>query len=370
MKLHALCTLTLSLAVSSCSLFADSFAQTNLVSDIPGLASTTDSNLINPWGIAFSATSPFWISNQGSATSTLYNGAGAKQALTVVVPPTSPPPTGPTGQVFAGIAGNFLLGGNPSSFIFDTLAGTINAWNAGTTAAIVATTPGAAYTGLALANNGSANFLYAANFVAGGGIDVFDSNFNRTTPAGSFKDPNLPSGYAPYNIASVNGKLYVEYGEINAATGRPVAGAGLGYVDVFDANGNLLQRLASNGALNVPWGITAAPAGFGSLGGDLLVGNFGNGEINAFDPTTGAFVATLSDSSGQPIVNSGLWGIAFRTNGGSGSNPNALYFDAGINGEADGLFGTITPTPEPSTWVMGALGMLAMAAVQLRRARR
>jgi len=370
MKLHAICTLTLSLAVSSCPLFADSFVQTNLVSDIPGMANVTDPDLKNPWGMAFSATSPFWISNQGSANSTLYNGAGVKQALTVTVPPTSPPPTGPTGQVFAGLAGNFLLGGNPSSFIFSTLAGTIDAWNGGTTATVVATTTGAVYTGLALANNGTANFLYAANFVVGGGINVFDSSFAPTTLAGSFKDTALPDGYAPYNIAAVGGKLYVEYGEVNPATGRPVTGAGLGYVDVFDTNGNFLQRLISKGSLNVPWGIAVAPNGFGNLGGDLLVGNFGNGEVNAFDPTTGAFVETLSDTSGRPIVNSGLWELKFRTNGGSSSNPNALYFDAGINGEADGLFGYIQSTPEPSTWIMGALGILGIAASQFRRARR
>ncbi len=288
-----------------------------------------------------------------------------------------PPPAGPTGQVNAGIAGNFLMGTTPApaNFIFDTLSGTIDAWNGaqGTSAVVaVPNTTGASYTGLTLANNGTGNFLYAANFTVGGGINVFNSSFASTTLAGSFTDPNVPAGYAPYNVQTLNGKLYVEYGEVGP-TGHPVTGSGLGYIGVFDLNGHFLPGdpgNLSNAHLNVPWGITFAPAGFGSFGGDLLIGNFGDGTVSAFDPNTGDFAGTLTDANGNPIVNSDLWALDFRTNGGSGSNPNALYFDAGINGEADGLFGEIVATPEPGTWTLGILGILGMAAVYLRKTNR
>ncbi|HMF74122.1 MAG TPA: TIGR03118 family protein [Bryobacteraceae bacterium] len=358
--------------ISVAPLFAGSFTQTNLVSNIPGLAPVTDPNLVNPWGISASATSPFWVSNQGTSTSTLYSGTGVKSPLTVTVPPTGAPPTGPTGQVFnsAG-AGNFLDPNNnaPASFIFATLAGSIDVWNNsnGTTAVVVAPPSGGAYTGLALANNAGANLLYAANFVPGGGIHVFNSSFAATTLGGSFTDPNLPAGYSPYNIQNLNGKLYVEYAKIDPVTHRAAVGAGLGYVNVFDTNGNLLQRLASNGPLDAPWGIAVAPAGFGSFANDLLVGNFGDGTINAFDPITGNWLGSLTDPFGNPIVNSGLWGIQF---GNSSADPNALYFAAGINNETDGLFGLIQATPEPAAAGLVALGVLGMLGYARRRSRK
>ncbi|MBV9504484.1 MAG: TIGR03118 family protein [Acidobacteriia bacterium] len=353
-------------ATPSGKLLADVFGQTNLVSDVPGLAPVTDPNLVNPWGVSFSATSPFWLSNQGSDTSTLYNGAGAKQALTVTVPPASPQPAGPTGQVFAGIPSNFLLNGTPSTFIFDTLSGTVDAWNGGGAATAVAGTSGSVYTGLALANNGRGNFLYAADFAPGGGIQVFDSTFASTTLSGSFTDPSPISGYEPYNIQTIGTSLYVEYAELGSS-GRPVFGSGLGYVDVYDLNGNFTRRLITGGQLDVPWGITIAPSGFGSFSNDLLVGNFGNGEINAYDPVSGAFMGTITDASGNPIVNSGLWALEVRSNGGSGSDPNAVYFTAGINGQTHGLFGKIDVAPEPSTWSLAAAGFLALGALGLRR---
>lgn len=178
-------------------------------------------------------------------------------------------------------------------------------------------------------------------------------------------DPNLPAGYAPYNIQLIGSDLYVEYAEVSTTAGTATRGTGLGYVDVFDLNGNLLQRLVSNSALDAPWGVTLAPAGFGQFGNDLLVGNFGDGTINAFNPLTGAFLGTLDDSNGNPIVNSNLWAIDFRTNGGDTSNPDALYFDAGINRQADGLFGEITPTPEPSIYGSAGLGLVAIWALAI-----
>jgi uncharacterized protein (TIGR03118 family) len=338
-------------------LFASSFTQTNLVSDINGLALTTDPNLKDPWGMSFSATSPIWISDRATGLTTLYSGAGAIVPLVVTVPPGAP--AGPTGQVFAGIAGNFLLNGTPAAFIFDTLAGTIDAWNAGTTATVEATTPGAAYEGLALANNN----LYAANFVAGGGINVFNSTFAATTTTGSFTDPNLPAGYAPFNVQNIGGSLYVEYAKLTAGVPVPLPGGG-GFVDVFDANGNFQKRLISNGPLDAPWGVALAPATFGSFGGDLMVGNFGNGEINAFNPTTGAFIGTVSDSKGNPIVNSGLWALDF---GNSSANPNALYFTAGLNQGADGLFGDIQSTPEPGSLGIATLGVFGLLGYGWKR---
>jgi uncharacterized protein (TIGR03118 family) len=342
------------------------YVQTNLVSDVPGLAVTTDPNLVNPWGIANSATSPYWISDQGTGVSTLYNGFGAITPLVVTIP-AGGPPSGPTGDVFNSTGAGFLVAGTSARFIFATLSGTIAGWAAGTTATTeVPATGGAVFTGLALANNGSGNLLYAADFVKGGGIQVFDSNWNPTTVSGSFTDPNLPAGYAPYNVQVIGGQLYVEYAEVG--TMGPTTGAGLGLVDVFDTNGNFVQRLVSGGALNAPWGVTLAPAGFGSFGGDLLVGNFGDGTINAFNPTTGAFIGTVDGAGGTPLVNSGLWALEFG-NGSAGSNPNALYFTAGIDGEAEGLFGAISATPEPGSMMLLSVGLLGIAGAMWKRFR-
>jgi uncharacterized protein (TIGR03118 family) len=331
------------------------YIQNNLVSDIPGDAAVTDSNLKNPWGISFSPTSPLWISDQATNVSTLYQANGTPISLVVSVP------GGPTGQVFnsAG-AGNFLDGASASSFIFSTLGGSIYAWNGanGTTAQLEASAPGAAFTGLALDNNGSGNFLYAANAAGAGGIDVFNSSFAAASLAGTFVDPNLPAGYVPYNIQMIGGLLYVEY--TNTANPRAL---GSGAVSVFDANGNFLQELISpGGQLDDPWGIVMAPAGFGSFSGDLLVGNFGNGEINAFNPTTGAFLGVLTGPDGTPLVNQDLWALAVTP-----TNPNAVYFTAGINAQRDGLFGDIVTSPEPGSLALVAFGCLALGLVLRRR---
>lgn len=352
-------------------LLANEYSQTNLVSDLSGRAETMDPNLKNPWGVSFGATSPFWVSDQGTNVSSLYAGDGSTIAPLVVGIAGSP-----TGQVFNSTSGFVEPNGSKAVFLFASLGGSIYGWNPGNgfgppspvPASVVATSAGSVFTGLALANNGSGNFLYAANFVSGGGIKVFDSTFAPVTLAGSFTDPNVPSSYAPYNIQLLNGKLYVEYAEV-APTGLPVIGSGLGYVGVFDTNGNYLAADKGNisgGGLDAPWGITFAPAHFGDLSNDLLVGNFGNGEINAFDATTGAFLGALKGVNGQPIVNDFLWTLTTRAPG-SGFDTDAVYFTAGINNQMDGLFGRLDAVPEPASVALGALGCLALGLASLRK---
>jgi uncharacterized protein (TIGR03118 family) len=321
------------------------YLQTNLVSDIPGLAQVTDSNLANPWGVSFSATSPFWVSNQHSNTSTLYavTPTGVTQIpLVVNIPTTASGPQGPTGQVFNNTS-SFDVNGSPAFFIFANLNGTISGWNGGGSATIAWTTPGAVYTGLATATDASDSFLYAADG-AQNRIDVFDGTFTpHSFGPNSFVDPKLPAGLVPFNIASVGGDLFVTYapaGHANQASAQP----GQGAVAEFTTSGVFISQIAVGGKLASPWGITMAPAGFGQFSGDLLVGNFayGFGSINAFDPSTGTFRGTLSDTNGQAILNPGLWTLAFG-NGGNAGNPNTLYFTAGIGGEQHGLFGSLQP---------------------------
>ena len=347
------------------------YVQQNLVSDIPGLANSTDPDVVNPWGLSSSSTSPWWVNDNGTGLATLYNGSGVKQGLVVTIPPPigGTPPSAPSGQVFNNTSSFALPGGSASLFVFATEDGTISAWNGaqGTTAVLEAdnSASGAVYKGLAIGNNGSGDFIYAANFNAGT-IDVFDTHFSQVTqPPSAFTDPNLPAGYAPFNIANLNGRLYVTYALQNAAKHDDVAGPGNGYVDVYDLNGNLLDRLISNGPLNSPWGLAVAPALFGSFSNDLLVGNFGDGMINAFNPATGAFLGDLTDASGNPIQIEGLWGLAFG-NGANAGPTSTLFFTAGIgNGEpveSHGLFGDIAAeaaTPEPSTlWLFGCAAIL------------
>jgi uncharacterized protein (TIGR03118 family) len=340
---------------------ANVYVQHNLVSDIAGMADATDSHLVNPWGISESTGSPFWVSNQGSATATVYNGSGVASATVVSVPngAASKPLTGPTGQIQNSSTGFVLANGKAASFIFATQDGTISAWNTGTlsTAMVDNSAAGAVYTGLAI--NAAGPTLYAANFNSGK-IDVFGTSFQATTVAGGFADPNLPAGYAPYNIWNLGGKLYVTYALQNAAKNASVPGAGNGIVDVFDTNGNLLQRIASNGPLNAPWGVAIAPAGFGAFGGALLVGNFADGAINAFNLTTGASLGALQTQSGTPIAIPGLWALIFG-NGKSGGDPNTLYFSAGIQSEAHGLLGSIAPPSNISSLSNGASGLTAAA---------
>jgi len=352
------------------------YAQTNLTSNIPGLAANTDPDLRNPWGISFGPATPFWLSDNGTGLTTLYNGFGVKQGLIVTIPAPPGSPSGtlsePTGQVFNGFATtnptSFLVNGNPARFIFATEGGTVAGWNGGTLASTQVNTPNASYTGLAIGASGTNPFLYAANF-ASGHIDPIDGNWNLASLGGSFTDPNLPAGYSPFNVQNIGGQLYVAYALMDQNTGDEIQGAGLGIVDVYDTDGNLVRRLINpGGALNAPWGFALAPASFGAFGGSLLVGNLGDGTINAFDPTSGAMRGTLLNLGGTPLVNDGLWGIAFG-NAGVGFNPNALYIAAGINDEEDGLFARITATPEPSSVALVATGLGALLVAARRRRR-
>jgi uncharacterized protein (TIGR03118 family) len=343
-------TARLSLEVLEARCLLDAgFLQTNLVSDVPGLATSTDPNLKNPWGLAAGPGGPFWVSDNNAGVSTLYNGAGQPfpvfNPLVVTIPIGSATPAGtkgtPTGIVFNGSKTDFVVseGGNSGAaiFIFDTLDGTISGWSPGvspTNAIRVVdnSASGASYTGLALANNGSGNFLYAANNSAGT-IDVFNNTFKQVTLAGSFKDPNLPSGFAPYGIQLLHGKLYVSYAPQNFSPN--------GLVDVFDVNGHFLRRLVTGGKLDLPWGMAIAPHDFGQFSNALLVGNVGDGHINAYDPNSGAFRGQLEDTNGQPFTEPGLWSLKFGNDGLAGSS-DSLFFTAGIDGYADGLVGSLT----------------------------
>ena len=360
------------LVVASNSALASSYVQTDLVSDISGLAVNTDPNLRNPWGMAFAPTSPVWVSDQVTGVATLYNGTGTPQALVVTIPSGAVPPQGPTGTIFNGTQSFQLPNGAPALFLFSTLNGQTAGWNpSSSTTAVTAFTAvdGARYTGLTSGTVGANNFLYAAD-LHGQKIDVFASSFAKTNLGGSFTDPNLPAGYTPYNIQNVNGKLYVEYATINPATHLPSQAPNQGIINVFDTDGNFLQRLATDAHLDSPWGITLAPANFGQFSNDLLVGNNGDGTIDAFDPTTGAFLGQLLDKLGDPLSNSGLWALAFRT-GAPGFDPDTLYFTAGINGQVDGLFGGIqvaaTPLPAALPLFAGGLGLMGFLARRRKR---
>src|SRR5438309_2038872 len=289
---------------------AQKYVQTNLVSDLAGRAPVQDPNLVNAWGIDFSATSPVWVADNGTGLSTLYTGTGSIVPLVVTIPPPqgAEGPSAPTGLVFNG-TGEFAVKAHDLSgsafFIFDTEDGTISGWNPrvdlhNAVLAVDNSASGAVYKGLALGSNANGNFLFATNFHAGT-IDVFDSSFNPVTLApGAFTDPHLAAGYAPFGIRNINGDLYVTYAKQNAEKHDDVAGMGHGFVDIYDTSGNLLQRLITRGQLNSPWGLTLAPASFGEFANDLLVGNFGNGRINAYDPTTGEFLGRLGSSPNNP----------------------------------------------------------------------
>ena len=347
--------LGLALCLQSYSLQAENaYKQTNLVSDLPGWAVFTDPNLVNPWGLVASPTSAWWVSDAGTGRSTLYNGGGVPQALVVSVPGPGGAVGAPTGQVFNG---GTAFGSD--RFIFATEDGTIDGWRGalGTTAEILLDNSGSGsvYKGLAISSIGANSYLYASDF-HNGRIQVLAST-GAPTLSGTFLDPTMPAGYAPFNIQNLGGTLYVTYAKQDSDAHDDVAGLGNGYVSAFDLSGNFLRRFASNGPLDSPWGLAMAPASFGSFAGDLLVGNFGNGMINAFDPMTGAFLDSLRDADGNSLAIDGLWGIAFGN--GSGSGPlGTLYFTAGIAGpdavEDHGLFGSISAVPEPGTGLMGA----------------
>jgi uncharacterized protein (TIGR03118 family) len=330
----------------------NAYRQTNLVSDLPGLAQLTDPDLVNPWGLAAGPTTPAWVANNGTDTATLYpgfvNGSPIQKAGLVV----NIPGGAPTGQVFNPTPGFVVHDGAASgaaSFLFDSEAGLVTGWSPGvpppppsTQAQVGARVRNAIYKGLAIATTSAGTFLYGADFHHGR-IDVFDQDFDRVHLSGRFRDRELPQGFAPFNIQEIGGRLYVAYAKQDAAREDEVAGRGLGFVDVYSTSGHLLRRLVRRGQLNAPWGLVRAPAsGFGRFSGALLVGNFGDGRINAYDPADGDFLGRLRHEDGSPIEIEGLWALRFG-NGVTG-NPTTLLFTAGIDDEAHGLFGAIDPT--------------------------
>ncbi|SRR6266581_629324 len=332
-----------------------SFRQTNLVSDIPGRALAFDKDLVNPWGLSSSPTSPIWVSDNNAGVSTLYNGAGQKIGLTVEIPAPDGGPGGtPTGTVFNPTADFPVTNGTTTAksfFLFDTEDGTVLGWNptvGGTKATIAidnsgvvdgAGDVGAVYKGLTNGSVGPANYLYAANFRFGT-VDVFNGQFQQVSlGTGTFIDSALPAGFAPFGIQNIGGLIYVTYAKQDAEKHDDVKGPGNGFVDIYTTSGALVMRFASGGSLNSPWGLAAAPATFGNFHNDILVGNFGDGRINAFT-TAGTFRGQLKRETNEPIQNDGLWGLRFG-NGGNGGDVNTLFFAAGINDESDGLFGMI-----------------------------
>ena len=354
---------TVALGAVPASAHATAYRQVNLVSDQPGHAPLTDPDLVNAWGLAASPGSnatpgtPLWVADNGSDKATLYNNGTAtsvsKVALTVSVTGAAP-----TGQVFNSDASAFVVSDNnghsgSSLFLFDTENGTIDGWNP----AVGATGPGfstvtevgrdnganAVYKGLAVAQGSDGKtYLYATNFRSGR-VEAYDGTFTPVElPGGLFVDRRLPAGYGPFGIAEINGKLYVTFAKQDATLHDDVAGRGHGFVDVFTNDGAFVRRLVTRGALDSPWGLALAPAGFGQFSGDLLVGNFGNGHINVYNPATGAHLGQLRRHNGQPIVIDGLWGLRFGN--GNAAKTNQLIFSAGPDHESHGLLGKIVVT--------------------------
>jgi uncharacterized protein (TIGR03118 family) len=338
------------------------FLQTNLVANKAGVAPTTDPNLQNPWGAAWAPGGALWTSDNNDGLSTLYTGAGTIVPLVVTIPPSKGTPTAnPDGIVWNPNPGQFVIPGtvspaNPNGvsaiFIFDGEDGTITAWNpavAVTKAELIidngAGGTGAVYKGLAYGTNVHGNFIFATNFRAGT-VEAYNTAFKLTKLDGSFTDPNIPAGFAPFGIANIDGDLFVTYAKQDPATNNhdPAVGDGLGFVDVFSTDGVFIRRFASRGVLNAPWGVVRAPLGFGSKAGDILIGNFGNnghfgGWINSFG-NRGEFLGELRSPAGKPIFIDGLWSLYFGTF--AVSDGDTLYFTAGPNNQLDGIFGKIT----------------------------
>lgn len=338
------------------------YQRVNLVSDLNGVARFTDPNLVNAWGLSHSPTSPWWVADNGTGVSTLYDGKGNAVPLVVTIPPPKGSPSGttsaPTGNIFNPVntsnPDDFVVSQNgksgPAIFIFDTEDGTISGWNPNVNlnraVRVVDRSTvgaGAVYKGLAFGQSGGSDFIYATNFRFGT-IEQFDANFQLVR---SFTDTKLAATcpivgqcYAPFGIQNIGGNLYVTFALQDPTHHDDVGGPGHGFVDVFSTDGTLLHRLIAHGNLNSPWGLALAPSNFGQFSKDLIVGNFGDGAINVYDPNTGAFVGQPKDRFGNPIQIDDLWGLAFG-NGHSAGGTNELFFSAGIGDEQHGLFGKI-----------------------------
>jgi len=353
----------IALAMASMSSAALEVSVTGLVTDDQAAnpASLTDPTLLNGWGISMSATSPFWVSSNGGGVSEVYRVDPHTQAVTKVPLTVTIPGAGnPTGQVFNSGAGAGQFNGN--AFLFVSEDGTVSGWRGslGTSAETLVSPSAASFKGSALATIGADTYLYAADF-HGGGVAVFKGTPGAPSLTGSFTDPTLPSGFAPFNVQALAGSLFVTYAEQTPGSGDETAGPGLGFVDRYDMQGNFLGRVGSGGVLNAPWGMAIAPASFGALAGKLLVGNFGDGRISAYDLATDSFVGQLKGVGGAPLEIDGLWGLSVGNDGGAGSSQD-LYFAAGPGDESHGLFGVLAAVPEPPAALLLALGLACLMA--------
>jgi uncharacterized protein (TIGR03118 family) len=326
-------------------LHAQHYVRTDLVADLPNHAEKADAHLVNAWGLSRSSTSPWWVSNNGTGTSTLYDGSGTAATLVVTVPGS------PTGTIYNGSA-DFLLGpGQPARFLFASEDGTISGWNSAASpgsAMVKVTTPGAIYKGLAMATVGGKNYLYATDF-HNGRIDVFDASFQKVSSDDDnggeddlFRFRGNLRGFAAFGIQNIGGNLFITFAKQDNDKEDDVHGAGLGFVAAFSPQGRLLRSFEHVDALNAPWGLALAPGDFGSFSHHLLVGQFGSGEILAYNIETGRFAGKLLAADGKPITIDGLWGLGFG-NGGNAGAFNSLYFAAGPGDEKSGLFGVLKP---------------------------
>lgn len=356
----------LTAALASVSAHAERVSVTPLVTDNQAAhpAQITDTDLVNAWGISHSPTGPFWISSNGAGVSTLYQVNPATQVTTKLPLVVSIPGDGSvSGQAFNGSSGF-----NGDAFLFVSEDGTVSGWRSslGTSAEqLSAASSSHLYKGITIGAIGSDQYAYIANF-GSGAIDIFKGSAGAADLTGHFTDPTLPSGYAPFNIQNLAGTLYVTYAQQVAGSRDEAHGSGLGFVSAFDLNGNFLRRIASEGTLNAPWGLALAPSSFGDVAGSLLVGNFGDGTINAFNPLTGSFLGQLRAADGSVLAIDGLWGLIVGNDGNAGSSQR-VYFTAGPDDESHGLFGVLTAVPEPATWATMVIGFGMLGFAMRRR---
>jgi len=346
---------SLALLFSSAA-FAQHYQQTDLVANSTSVSSTAtiDPNLVNAWGLSRGSGSPWWISDNGMGISTLYDGTGAIVPLVVTIPPPmgGEPPSAPTGTVFNFTKGFAVKPGKPSVFLFCTEDGTIAGWNPGVnpSSAIIKvdhSEQGAIYKGCTMAKDHSLPRFYATNFAVGQ-VEVYDGQFRPVTMAGAFRDPNLPANYAPFGIQNVGGSIVVTFAHRMPGSTDEDHGTGKGYVDVFDVDGNLLLRLQHGPFLNAPWGIALASGDFGTFSHRLLIGNFGDGRIHAFNLVSGMFEGTLLNTDGTPLSIDGLWALSFGGDNAKNGLATELFFTAGPNDESNGLYGKVTPVATES----------------------
>jgi uncharacterized protein (TIGR03118 family) len=346
---------------------AVNFTATGLVTDDPvaNPGQITDAGLVNAWGLSYAPSGPFWVSSAGAGTSPLYQVDPLTQATTKLGLTVSTPGIAVTGQVFNPMAASAF---NGNAFLFVNVDGSVSGWRpalGSSTETLAPAAPGKVYTGAAFGAVGGQGYLYAANFGAGS-IDVYKGNAAAPALTGSFLDPLLPAGYSPFNVQTLGDSVYVAYAKPDPEENEEMKGPGLGLVDRFDLQGQFVDRVATGGSLNAPWGLAIAPASFGAMAGDILVGNFGDGRISAYDPFTHAFVGQVAGADGSPLEIDGLWAISPGNDTLAGSSA-LLYYTAGPEDETHGVFGVLRPVPEPQTWALVLGGLLALGRTVRRR---